>query len=123
MSILIHFLNGNDLSIQNHYYEKEYRNDIVIEMENKFYEVYFFTETALKYEMRKDGFFSLPGLIILDEITHDKIINAISKLSEMRYFELFIGKDKSLLNSRFINLWYENDLSFTTGNLYSYLLS
>ena len=82
-----------------------------------------FTETALKYEMRKDGFFSLPGLIILDEITHDKIINAISKLSEMRYFELFIGKDKSLLNSRFINLWYENDLSFTTGNLYSYLLS
>ena len=90
---------------------------------NKFYEVYFFTETALKYEIRKDGFFSLPGLIILDEITHDKIINAISKLSEMRYFELFIGEDKSLLNSRFINLWYENDLSFTTSNLYSYLLS
>ncbi len=122
MSILVHFLNGNDLSIQNHYYEKEYRNDIVIEIENKFYEVYFFTETALKYEMRKDGFFSLPGLIILDEITHDKIIDAISKLSEIRYFEVFIGKDKSLLNSRFINLWYENDLSFTTSNLYTYLL-
>ena len=122
MAILVHFLNGNDLPIQNHYYEKEYRNDIVIEIENKFYEVYFFTETALKYEMRKDGFFSLPGLIILDEITHDKIINAISKLSEIRYFEVFIGKDKSLLNSRFINLWYENDLSFTTSNLYTYLL-
>lgn len=122
MSILIHFLNGNDLSIQNHYYEKEYRNDIVIEIENKFYEVYFFTDTALKYEMRKDGFFSLPGLIILDEITHDKIINAISKLSEIKYFEVFIGMDKSLLNSRFLNVWYENDLFFTTSKLYTYLL-
>lgn len=123
MSILIHFLNGNDLSIQNHYLEKEYRNDIVIEIESKFYEVYFFTETALKYEMRKDGFFSLPGLIILDEVTNDKIINAISMLSQMKYFEIFIGKDKSLLHSRFLNLWYENDVSFTNNSLYTYLLS
>jgi hypothetical protein len=122
MPILIHFLNGNDLATQRHYFEKEYRNDIVIEIQNQFYEVYFFTETALKYEIRNDGFFSLPGLIIVDEVTNDKIINAITRLSQMNYFEMFIGKNESLLNNCFINLWHENDLAFTSKNSSTHLI-
>jgi len=123
MSVFIHFLNGVDLSTQNHYYEKEYRNDVIIEIENFFYEVYFFTEAALNYEMRNDGFFSLPGIIILDEISNDKIFNAVDKLVDLKYFDAFKGKDRSILNSRFLHTWYENNLSsFPGGNMQSYML-
>jgi hypothetical protein len=91
MSVIIHFLNGNDQAIENHYLQKEYRNDIIIEIDAKFHEVYFFVADSLEFEMTKDGFFSLPGLIILDEICNEKIYAAINGLIDIGYFEKFIG--------------------------------
>ena len=46
MSVIIHFLNGNDESIKNHYFQKEYRNDIFLEIHGNFYEVYFLAEES-----------------------------------------------------------------------------
>jgi hypothetical protein len=110
MSIIIHFFNGNDETIEMHYSQKEYRNDVIIEINHVFYEVYFFVKDALEYEMRKDGFFSLPGLIILDEISNDKIINAIKELFILGYFDSFKGySDK--LDNKFANKFYSNELS------------
>jgi len=111
MEVKIHFLYGNDLATQSHYQQKEYRDDIVIEIDDLFYEVYFFVKWAIEYEMRKDGFFTFPGIIILEEITNDNIYNAIDELINYKYFDYFVGKDKFPLNDRFINSWYSNDLS------------
>lgn len=112
MEVLIHYLNGNDLSIQNHYAQKEYRNDIIIEIDKLFYEVYFYVEGSIEYELTNEGFFSLPGLIVLDEISNEKILNSINKLIDYKYFEHFVGKKEFPLKSRFIDRWYVNDLSF-----------
>jgi hypothetical protein len=72
MSVVVHFLNGNDAAIEAHYSQKSYRNDIVVEIDAAFYEVCFFTPSALEYEMTKAGYFSIPGMIILDEISSEK---------------------------------------------------
>jgi hypothetical protein len=123
MSIIIHFLNGNNISIQNHYQQKEYRDDVVVEIDGLFYEVYFFVEGIMKYEMTNDGFFSFPGLIVLDEINNDKIYTAIDKLIDLHYFDHFIGKEKFPLNNRFNQGWYENELTtFKPENVSSYKL-
>lgn len=111
MEITIHFLNGNDESIQQHYFQKEYRNDILVEIDSIFYETYFYTQDALKYEMLKDGYFSFPGLIILEEVTSSKIIISIKELSKMNYFDWFVGKKEMLLNNLFLQKWYDNDMS------------
>ena len=108
MSVIIHFINGNDQSIENHYLQKEYRNDIIIEIDEKFYEVYFFIADSLEFEMTKDGFFSLPGLIILDKICNEKIYAAINGLIDIGYFENFIGSSKLSLDKSFSNKWYIN---------------
>lgn len=123
MSIKIHFLNGNDESIQNHYLQKEYRNDIVIEVDGKFYEVYFFVADSLEYEMKKDGFFSLPGLIILDEVCNEKIYTAVNYLVDIGYFDSFVASNEMSLNKTFSNKWYENKSShYKSENISSYVL-
>lgn len=108
MIVNIYFFNGNNPGIEAHYAQKEYRNDIVVEIENRFYEVYFFTKDALEYEMRKDGFFALPGIIILDEISAAKIISAVDFLSKSGFFDTFKGYDESPINNGFANKWYSN---------------
>ena len=49
MSITIFFLNGNDESIQNHYSQKGYRNDVVVKINSRFYEVYFYEEGSYNH--------------------------------------------------------------------------
>jgi len=121
MAVYIHYLNGNDISIQNHYLEKEYRNDIEIEIDGLFYEVYFFTKDALEYEMTKDGFFSLPGMIILEEITNEKIILAIENLLDTGYFTCFKGYKSLISLEKFSNRWYSNTpFGFKIENVFSY---
>jgi hypothetical protein len=124
MSIVIHFLNGNDESIRQHYLDKEYRNDIEVEIDGTFFEVYFFTKDALEYEMRKDGFFSLPGIIILDEITTEKVIRSIDFLEQAGYFDRFTGyKQPFSARDRFVHKWYSNtQADFSAENAYSYTL-
>jgi hypothetical protein len=112
MAVIVHFLNGNDISIENHYAQKEYRNDILVEIDKVFFEVYFFTAGVLEYEMRNDGFFSLPGLIILDEISTGKIYNSIEKLFHIGYFKRLTGTEEDFVANRFINEWYEDKSAF-----------
>jgi hypothetical protein len=112
MSISIHFLNGNDLSTQDHYLQKGYRDDIIIEINGLFYEVYFFADGSTKYEMTKDGFFSFPGMIVLDEIIHDKILLSVNRLLDYGYFEMFKGHTEFPLNKRFMQKWYLNEIVF-----------
>lgn len=111
MDILVHFLNGTDEAINNHYAQKEYRDDIIVEIENLFYEVYFYVDGTLIYEFTDAGFFSLPGLIILDEISYDKIIHCLKELVNYKYFEHFKGSPAFPIKKRFIDKWYLNELS------------
>lgn len=122
MSVIIHFLNGNDESIKNHYFQKEYRNDIFLEIHGNFYEVYFFVADTLEFEMKKDGFFSLPGLIILDEITNEKIFSSINYLIDSGYFENFVPLKKIDINKTFANKWYNNTFQLNIENIYSSIL-
>ncbi|MHA4812519.1 hypothetical protein ACX0G9_30785 [Flavitalea flava] len=107
MQKVIHFLNGNNILMEDHYMQKGYRDDIIVEIDKLFYEVYFFSEGVLKYEMTNDGYFSLPGIIIIDEVNTKGIINAINILIEMKYFESFKGKEEIPLNSRFLQKWHQ----------------
>ena len=111
MTTIIHFFNGIDEQIENHYFQKEYRNDVIVQVDNKYYEVYFFTQSAIEYELRDNIFFSSPGLIILDEIKLEKIVSTITFLIDIGYFNQFIGYDENPINNRFINKWYANQLS------------
>lgn len=114
MATTIHFFNGTDNNIENHYFQKEYRDDIIVENNGKFYEVYFFTKDALEYEMNKDGFFSLPGLIIVEEITLSKLLSSINYLLKIKYFDQFTGYNENPINNRFTKRWYEERGSFFT---------
>ena len=116
-------MNGNDKSIEDHYSQKEYRNDTILEIHGKFYEVYFFVSDSLEYEMRKDGFFSLPGLIILDEISNEKIYTALNYLIDIGYFDSFTPYNEIPINKTFANKWYEDKgLPFKLENMRSHIL-
>ncbi|HZY36611.1 MAG TPA: hypothetical protein VFE53_08180 [Mucilaginibacter sp.] len=112
-NVLIHFLTGNDQSAENHYAQKAYRNDVVVEIDGLFYEVYFYVESTMKYEMRltmKDeitasGFFSMPGLIVVEDISNEIIYSAIDQLVDLKYFDWLVGKRQMPINNRFQNLW------------------
>lgn len=109
MKARIHFLNGNDQSIQDHYRQKGYRDDIILEIDELFYEIYFYIEGNITYEV-KNGFFSFPGLIILEDITNERIYSAVNQLLDLNYFNYFVGQKIFPLNTRFQDLWYSNNL-------------
>lgn len=104
----IYFLNSNTTEMEIHYSEKEYRDDIVVEIGNTFYEVYFFTKEALEYEMTKDGFFSLVGIIILEDISTKNIIKSIQELHKKGFFSSFKGEKDFNPHKRFMHNWYLN---------------
>ena len=85
--IKFYFLQGNSPEIEWYYADKEYRHDVFVEKDNLFYDVHFFTQSSLTYEMTRSGFFSLPGLIVLDDISKESIIRAIVELSKFHFFE------------------------------------
>ena len=93
----IYFLNGNTPEIEYHYLEKEYRNDVIVEIEGLLYDLYFFTIDALQYKMTKDGFFSLSGMIILDEISTENIKKSILTLYERKFFFINSKGKKNLI--------------------------
>jgi len=43
----IYFLNRRNKKIDEYYNEKEYRDDIIVELNDLFYELYFFTRDSL----------------------------------------------------------------------------
>lgn len=108
MKLIVHLINGNNPEIENHYFQKEYRNDVIVQLNELFYEVYFFTRDSLNYEMTNDGFFSMPGIIILEEICLKRILTSIENLAALGFFDNFIGKNSLEINARFLNKWYLN---------------
>jgi len=119
MSLIIHYLNGKSEEMESHYAEKEYRDDIIVELNGLYYEVYFFTSGVLKYEMTNDGFFAFPGLIILDEISTKSIKDSILYLETLGYFLKFNGLERLDQEKRFIHNWYANKLSFDINRIES----
>jgi len=107
----IYFLNGRSQEIEDHYNQKEYRDDIVFEMDGLFYELYFFTPDSLEYEMTKEGHFSFPGLIILSDISTERIRASILSLYEKGYFKRLNGMKELSQEKRFVHNWYINDLT------------
>lgn len=106
MEVSVHFLNGNSASMELHYSQKEYRDDVIVEIDKRFYEVYFWDAGAIQNEMTNEGFFSFPGMIILDEISSEKILNAISILTRKGFFDYFSGNEIMPVNNRFGHRWY-----------------
>ncbi len=107
MKIRLHFLHGNTRELELHYDQKSYRHDVIVEINGLFYEVYFFMYTEMGYEMSNDGYFSFPGLILLDEISTPKIITAVRQLATNGYFDAFKGhKELPLNDDRFMHRWY-----------------
>ncbi len=109
MEASIHFLNGNTPAIQQYYAQKGYRDDVIIEIDQLFYEVYFYVEGALLHETKKDGVFSVPGLIVLDEISNNKIFNAFDVLIELGYFDSLKGQSTFPANNRFKDKWNQSE--------------
>ena len=107
----VYFLSDNTAEMEHYYAEKEYRNDIMLEIDNLYYEVYFFTKDALEYEMTRDGFFAFPCMIILDEISTEKIIKSIVELEKRGFFNKFKGMAQLDEEKRFMHNWYVNELS------------
>lgn len=117
MKITVYFLTGNSEEMQMHYNYKEYRTDVIVEIDGTFHEVYFYVEGVLRYEMRKDGFFSFPGLIIVEDLTTKNILNAIENLADMGYFSLFTGYSSLPDEERFLRHWYVQGRSFKRSNM------
>jgi len=107
----VYYLNGNDNLIEDYYFEKEYRDDVMVRLNDIFYELYFFTSDALEFELTQGGYFSLPGLIVLEEISTKFIEKAIVNLEKRNYFNKLKGMDKFSPENRFIHNWYTNKLS------------
>lgn len=110
MKLTIHFLNGNDNYMQLHYAAKAYRDDIIVQIGQTYYEVYFREESTLNRDLTDDGYFSMPGLIVLDAIEHDKIVKSIKYLYEIGYFNWFKGFDEMQYEKQFMSKWYANEM-------------
>ncbi|MES2559353.1 MAG: hypothetical protein V4590_06410 [Bacteroidota bacterium] len=109
MEVNVHFLNGNSPAMQQYYAHKNYRDDVIIQINKLFYEVYFYTEASMDKEIGEKGFFSLPGLIMLNEINNNEIYSAIDGLIELGYFDCFKGKTEFPIKNRFADKWYEGE--------------
>jgi hypothetical protein len=113
---VIYFFNGRNQEIEEYYLEKEYRDDIVVELNGMFYELYFFTQDSLEYEMTKEGYFSFPGLVILETVSTEKIRIAILNLEKKGYFNRLNGMKELSQEKRFIHNWYINELPLFDSN-------
>lgn len=116
------FLAGMTKEMEEHYIEKEYRQDVFVKIGELYFEVYFNTYSSLKNDMRKDGFCAFPGMIILDEMSDKLIVNAIKELINLKYFESFTGYKELPLTNRFIDKWYSTGDKWTTENMTSITL-
>lgn len=106
MKVTVYFPGGNTKETDMHYNMKENRRDVVVEIENIFYEVYFYVDGNIQYEMTADGFFSIPGMIVLNEVTTEKILKSISWLAGNGYFKYFKGYDTIPLKGTMTDVWW-----------------
>lgn len=103
MKATVHFFSGTDALTESHYNEKEYRHDIMVEIDGLYYEVYFITEGSINNEMLMGGFISYPGLIVVEDINYETIILAIKFLIGKGYFSYFKGSSICDINNTFMH--------------------
>ena len=87
----IHYENDTELAEFEAFY-KEYRRDVVVEKKEKRYRIHVTTITRLAQdyalETKNGGFFLVePNIVIVDEITKNRIEETVAYLDECNFFE------------------------------------
>ena len=87
----IQYENDTELAEFEAFY-KEYRRDVVVEIKQKKYRIHVTTITRLaqdyEQETKSGGFFLVePNIVIVDEVTKNRIEKTVAYLAERNFFE------------------------------------
>lgn len=85
------YVEDNSKNIQDESFLKNYRNDVYVKIDNKFYNVSIITINRLKDEVKEtfknESVYCTPNnLVIVKEVTNDCIIESIKGLYAKNYF-------------------------------------
>ena len=85
------YVEDNSKNMQDESFLKNYRNDVYVEIENKFYNLSIITINRFKDEVQEtfknESVYCTPNnLVIVEEVTNDCIINSIKILFKKNYF-------------------------------------
>ena len=85
------YVEDNSKNMQDESFQKNYRNDVYVKIDNKFYNVSIITINRLKDEVKEtfknESFYFTPNnLVIVKEVTNDCIIESIKSLYAKNYF-------------------------------------
>ena len=85
------YVEDNSKNMQDESFQKNYRNDVYVKIDNKFYNVSIITINRLKDEVKEtfknESVYCTPNnLVIVKEVTNDCIIENIKSLYAKNYF-------------------------------------
>ena len=85
------YVEDNSKNMQDESFQKNYRNDVYVKINNKFYNVSIITINRLKDEVKEtfknESVYCTPNnLVIVKEVTKDSIIESIKSLYAKNYF-------------------------------------
>ncbi len=85
------YVEDNSKNMQDESFQKNYRNDVYVKIDNKFYNVSIITINRLKDEVKEtfknESVYCTPNnLVIVKEVTNDCIIESIKSLYAKNYF-------------------------------------
>lgn len=85
------YVEDNSKNMQDESFQKNYRNDVYVKIDNKFYNVSIITINRLKDEVKEtfknESVYCTPNnLVIVKEVTNDCIIDSIKILFKKNYF-------------------------------------
>lgn len=85
------YVEDNSKNMQDESFQKSYRNDVYVKIDNTFYNLLVITIDRLKEEVEetfKNGsvFYTSNNLVIVKEVTNDCIIDTIKSLYKKHYF-------------------------------------
>lgn len=85
------YVEDNSKNMQDESFQKNYRNDVYVKINNKFYNVSIITINRLKDEVKEtfknESVYCTPNnLVIVKEVTNDSIIESIKSLYAKNYF-------------------------------------
>lgn len=85
------YVEDNSKNMQDESFQKNYRNDVYVKIDNKFYNLSIITINRLKDEVKEtlknESVYCTPNnLVIVKEVTNDCIIESIKSLYAKNYF-------------------------------------
>lgn len=85
------YVEDNSKNMQDESFQKNYRNDVYVKIDNKFYNLSIITINRLKDEVKEtfknENVYCTPNnLVIVKEVTNDCIIESIKSLYAKNYF-------------------------------------